>query len=67
MGGSIDAQRQTAYNGQTRICNLKGDLFCALESIMRGSPRSDHTDGVFVAWVEPSPDVENCRGIMNLA
>src|ERR1700757_4119273 len=59
MGGRIDTARKSANHGESGIRQLIRQFFRLFHSVMRGSPRADHSDGVVIALLQFAPDVEH--------
>src|SRR5262245_65691673 len=67
MSSRINATRQAANDGQSRVSKLIGELLGRFRAVMSGASRTDNSDGMMIAVQEFAADVEHNRGRMDLA
>src|SRR5262245_42191052 len=68
MSGRVDAARASAHHGHADIGQLVGKFASHFQSVMRGLPRTDHGNSVFVLGAKLSFDIKHhlCSNIVNV-
>ena len=67
MRSRVDPARQTTDHGEAGVSELIGKFFRRFQSVMRGAARTNHRDGVLIAFGQFAPDVKNNGRRMDLA